>query len=192
MFYIYILGFFIFLEKTFTSELGQSSLKDFWTVHNTTLTCLWNMNFIGHLSMLLDLRISLDSKFVITADRDEKIRVSRCAQVCQIIQAYQGPEFGTSKWTKVSIWSQKVPILLTSPKLPTPPQGVTLVLQRRVGAKQSAVTKQCVFDIICVWLIEPGTSHQSTYDTDLVGNVATTRFLKPFLLFVSLAAFWCK
>ena len=94
MFYIYILGFFIFLEKTFTSELGQSSLKDFWTVHNTTLTCLWNMNFIGHLSMLLDLRISLDSKFVITADRDEKIRVSRCAQVCQIIQAYQGPEFG--------------------------------------------------------------------------------------------------
>lgn len=31
---------------------------------------------LGHLSMLLDLRISLDSKFVITADRDEKIRVS--------------------------------------------------------------------------------------------------------------------
>jgi len=31
---------------------------------------------LGHLSMLLDLRISLDSKYVITADRDEKIRVS--------------------------------------------------------------------------------------------------------------------
>ena len=36
-----------------------------------------NMNFLGHLSMLLDLQISLDSKYVITADRDEKIRVSR-------------------------------------------------------------------------------------------------------------------
>jgi len=35
-----------------------------------------DMNFLGHLSMLLDLRISLDSKYVITADRDEKIRVS--------------------------------------------------------------------------------------------------------------------
>jgi len=32
---------------------------------------------LGHLSMLLDLRITLDSKFVITADRDEKIRVSK-------------------------------------------------------------------------------------------------------------------
>jgi len=31
---------------------------------------------LGHLSMLLDLRVSLDSKYVITADRDEKIRVS--------------------------------------------------------------------------------------------------------------------
>merc|ERR1719464_1474091 len=31
---------------------------------------------MGHLSMLLDLRLTLDSKYVITADRDEKIRVS--------------------------------------------------------------------------------------------------------------------
>jgi len=32
---------------------------------------------LGHLSMLLDIAISKDGKFVLTADRDEKIRVSR-------------------------------------------------------------------------------------------------------------------
>ena len=32
--------------------------------------------FLGHLSMLLDIKLSLCGKFIITADRDEKIRIS--------------------------------------------------------------------------------------------------------------------
>lgn len=35
------------------------------------------LTFLGHLSMLLDILVTSDEKYVITADRDEKIRVSK-------------------------------------------------------------------------------------------------------------------
>lgn len=42
---------------------------------------------LGHLSMLLDILVTLDEKYIITADRDEKIRVSKYPN-CYNISAY--------------------------------------------------------------------------------------------------------
>jgi WD40 repeat protein len=66
----------IFLYLFFPDKSGDVFKFDIFGNDVTTTSAAAGKCILGHLSMLLDIKLSNCGKFIITSDRDEKIRIS--------------------------------------------------------------------------------------------------------------------